>query len=388
MNATYNPLLDDSYPQARAGLAAHRASGCPVAELAPGLLLVSTHNGAREALLDNEALSSAGNFILDSGNGEAPSIITQSDPPEHTFLRGVLRPAFGRASMTNAAPWIGKLVDDLLDTLPDGGPADLVGEVALPLTSAVIARLIGIPDADRARASRLTLEIAAHAPGDVFAVPQWHELEEYLTQLAVARRAQADKPNDILTRLVMAQHNGRSLADREVAFHTFQVLVAGLESTAYTIGWIGYQLLAEPTRWDAVLADRSLVDRVREEGLRHCTAIRWVMRNALKDTKIDGVSVPAGSRVVISLESANLDEAEFGSDAAEFSVYRGVAHKQFALGHGIHLCLGAELSRIEISSVISRLLERMPTLRLAPGFTFVDVGGGLFRGPRRLDVVW
>ncbi|GAA2707327.1 cytochrome P450 [Micromonospora olivasterospora] len=120
----------------------------------------------REALLDNEALDNAGNFILDSGNGEAPSLITQSDPPEHTFLRGVLRPAFQRASMTDAAPWIRELVEDLLDTLPDGGPADLVGEVALPLTSAVIARLIGIPDGDRARASRLALEMAAHVAGD------------------------------------------------------------------------------------------------------------------------------------------------------------------------------------------------------------------------------
>jgi len=384
----YNPLADDTSVQARAGLAAYRATGCPVSEIAPGLLLVTTHEATRQALLDHASLSNAGNFILHTGSEVVPALITQSDPPEHTFLRGVLRPAFQRKAMVNALPWIGELVDTLIDRLPPGGPADIVTDLAMPLTSSVIGRLVGIPEADWSYVADLCLDMAAHAPGDFFAVPSWIELEEYLTRLAIARRTEPDKADDILSRLVMAEHNGRRLTDREVAFHTFQVFVAGLESTAHTIGWTVYQLLAQRTRWEELVADRSLIASARDEGLRHCTAIRWVMRKAIADTAIDGVTVPAGSRVVISLESANLDEAAFGPDAADFDVHRAKSVKQFAFGHGIHLCLGSELSQLEITSVLERLLDRMPGLRLADGFTPQDVGGALFRGLRHLHVVW
>lgn len=385
---TYNPLTDDTYVQARAGLAATRATGCPVSEMAPGLMLVTTHEATRQALLDHASLSSAGNFILHTGSEALPSLISQSDPPEHTFLRGVLRPAFQRKAMVNALPWIGELADALIDRLPAGGPADIVTDLAMPLTSSVIGRLVGIPEADWSYVSRLCLDLSAQVPGDIFAIPTWTELEGYLTRLTIARRTQPAKADDILTRLVTAEDNGRGLTDREVAFHIFQVVVAGLESTAYTIGWTVYHLLVQRARWEELLADRSLIASARNEGLRHCTAIQWVMRKAVADTTIDGVAVPAGSRVVISLESANLDETEFGSDAAEFDLHRGNSRKHLAFGHGIHLCLGSELSQIEITSMLERMLDRMPGLRLADGFTPQDAGGALFRGLRHLPVVW
>jgi cytochrome P450 family 142 subfamily A polypeptide 1 len=182
--------------------------------------------------------------------------------------------------------------------------------------------------------------------------------------------------------------NGRDLSDREVAFHAWQLFVAGLESTAYTIGSTVHQLLADRSRWERLLADRSLLDNVREEGLRHGSAIRWVLRTVANAAELGGEHLERGERVVIGLESANLDEQVFGDDADDFVLERPTARRHFSFGHGLHLCLGAELSRIEISTVLTALLDRLPGLRLAPDAVWRDVESPMFCGPQRVDVVW
>lgn len=78
----------------------------------------------------------------------------------------------------------------------------------------------------------------------------------------------------------------------------------------------------------------------------------------------------------------------FGADAGTFVLDRPTARRHFSFGHGVHLCLGAELSRIEISTVLDALLDRLPTLALAPGATYDDVASPMFCGPQRVDVVW
>jgi cholest-4-en-3-one 26-monooxygenase len=386
----FDPLAPGRLADVRAGLARVRGTGCPVHRVAPGLGFVGRHDLAREALLDPATFSNAGNFVLeaDDGGEAPPDLITQSDPPEHTALRALLRPGFARAAITDATPWIRAYADELIDALPDGGPADLIGQVALPLTARVIARLVGVPPEDSDELARLSLEITAILPASFVGTDAWRRLEEYFVAAARARRSETDPPDDLITRLARGRVDGRELSDREVAFHSWQLFVAGLESTAYTIGSTVHQLLADRTRWERLLADRSLVDQAREEGLRYGSAIRWVLRTVTTATTVGGDALGAGDRLVVGLESANLDEQAFGDDAERFVLDRPSARRHVSFGHGVHLCLGAELSRLEISTVLVALLDRLPGLALAPGATYDDVTSPMFCGPQRVDVVW
>lgn len=385
----FDPFATGPSDGVRRELARVRGSGCPIIGVAPGLGFVAHHDLAREALLAHAALSNAGNFVLDAGDGPAPpDLITQSDPPAHTTLRALLRPGFARASIVEAAPWIREYTEALIDGLPAGGPADLVGEVALPLTASVIARLVGVPQKDAEALSRDSLAITAILPAAFTDTEAWHRLEAYFTEAARQRRAAADPPDDLITTLALSEVDGRQLTEQEVAFHAWQLFVAGLESTAYTIGSTVHQLLADRSRWEALLADRSLIDNAREEGLRHGSAIRWVLRTVTEPLDLGGESPAEGSRVLVGLESANFDEAVFGDTAADFDLHRPTARRHLSFGHGIHLCLGAELSRTEISVALETLLDRLPTLRLAPGSRHEEVDSPMFCGPKRLDVVW
>ncbi|MCE3552377.1 cytochrome P450 [Pseudonocardia sp. RS11V-5] len=359
----------------------HVRSRCPVAGIAPGLHFAARHETVRAALLDPSAYSNNGNFVLEAGDGPAPpELITQSDPPRHSALRALLRPGFTRAAITEAAPWIREYADALLDGL--AAPTDLVGDYALPLTARVIARLVGVPAEDAAELARLSLDITAILPAAFTETEAWRRLEEYFS--AAARERRAHPTDDLITLLATSN----DLSDREVAFHAWQLFVAGLESTAYTIGSTLRQLLENRTLWEELCADRALLDGVREEGLRHGSAIRWVLRTVVGDHDLGGTAVHDGERVIVGLESANLDEVVFGPNAAAFDPRRPSARRHVSFGHGIHLCLGAELSRIEISTALEALADRMPGLRLAPGTGVTEVTSPMFCGPARLDVTW
>ncbi|GLZ49030.1 hypothetical protein Acsp06_52150 [Actinomycetospora sp. NBRC 106375] len=113
-----------------------------------------------------------------------------------------------------------------------------------------------------------------------------------------------------------------------------------------------------------------------------------MLRTVTADTEVRGDGLAAGDRVIVGLESANMDTAVFGDDAGTFVLGRPTARRHVSFGHGVHLCLGAELSRIEISTALGALLDRLPTLALAPGATYDDVTSPMFCGPQRVDVVW
>jgi cytochrome P450 len=81
------------------------------------------------------------------------------------------------------------------------------------------------------------------------------------------------------------------------------------------------------------------------------------------EVELGGQMIPAGAPVLISLLSANRDEARF-ADPQRFDIGRKT-NPHLAFGHGIHHCLGAPLARLEAQVVFASLLSRYPNMRLA-----------------------
>ena len=59
---------------------------------------------------------------------------------------------------------------------------------------------------------------------------------------------------------------------------------------------------------------------------------------------------------------------------------------KLGFGWGPHLCIGAPLARLEGAHVLNAMLDRIPRMRLAPGFRYERVTTFMMRGPVRLDV--
>jgi cytochrome P450 len=81
---------------------------------------------------------------------------------------------------------------------------------------------------------------------------------------------------------------------------------------------------------------------------------RWTT----KDVTMHGVTMPAGSKVVLLTGSAGRDERKYPNPDI-LDVHRKV-DLHMTLGYGIHFCLGASLARMEARMGLEETLKRWP----------------------------
>jgi cytochrome P450 len=336
----------------------------PVWEFRPGVFLVTRHADVRRCLLDHSVLSNQSNFFLgDIAEFGEPTNITMMDPPRHTSLRKVELAGFSRGPIRGAAPWIAEVADKIVDEFIEDGRADLCSQLSVRLTTKVIARLVGIPAADADTVVRWAHDITQVRPDPVEQLESFTSLFGYLADLLAVRRAAEEQPDDMITRLMTwAGATGEDAAG--LPTHVYQLMAAGFPTTAYTLDMLLHELLSRGL-WDQI--PMVPVAGVREEGLRHGSAIRAVFRLAMRDLVVNDVPIPAGSRLILALESANRDERVF-DDPDEFRLTRDDVGSHLSFGAGIHLCLGATLARLELDTIVPLLARRLPGLRLADGF--------------------
>lgn len=166
------------------------------------------------------------------------------------------------------------------------------------------------------------------------------------------------------------------------------IITAAVDATATLIGLVVEALLADRSRWERLLADRSLVPGVVEETLRLSGPVHSVTREAVEDVVIAGVAIPRGATVAVSLASAARDESVF-ADPDGFDPGRQGSGRHIAFGKWTHLCLGAPLARLEAKVAIEALLDRLPDLRFGPrGPEIVAAPNRLGKFYSRMIVEW
>jgi cytochrome P450 len=97
--------------------------------------------------------------------------------------------------------------------------------------------------------------------------------------------------------------------------------------------------------------------------VRISAPIRSFTRHLTKDHAFGDAVVPAGARVMMIYASANRDEKKF-PDADRFDVARANARDHLGFGHGIHLCVGMHLARLEMESLLSELVRRVDRIEV------------------------
>ena len=126
--------------------------------------------------------------------------------------------------------------------------------------------------------------------------------------------------------------------------------------------------------------------RRREESLRLEPAATVVDRYATRDLELGGARIGERQLVIVSIAAANRDPAVF-TDPDRFDLRRENAKLHLAFAHGPHVCIGMHLARLEAYTAVSRVLERLPGLRLDPAGDPAP-RGLVFRKPAELRVRW
>ncbi|MFJ9682921.1 cytochrome P450 [Streptomyces sp. NPDC101194] len=279
------------------------------------------------------------------------------DEPQHGRYRKPLVGKFTARRMRVLTERIEQITTDCLDAMErTGPPTDLVTAFAKPIPTIIICELLGVPYGDRDSFQEQIDTFMSGETGDEDLIAAYTATQDYLAQLVVAKRA--NPTDDVLSELA-----GSDLTDEELQGISLILLAAGFDTTANMLSLGTFALLQNPVQLAALRADPALTDQAVEELLRYLSVAKTFMRTALVDVEVGGRTIEAGTTVVLSYNTANRDPGRF-TDPHVLDLHRQDGG-HLAFGHGIHLCLGQQLARVEMRIALSALLDRFPTLRLA-----------------------
>lgn len=289
----------------------------------------------------------------------------QRDPPDHTRLRKLARPAFSPRRMTEYRAEIEKITADLLDGVLARDGFDLMRDFAQPLPIKVISRLLGVPERDDADFVRIGYVIGGALDGASSArhlreiQDATAELDQLFARLMADRRAE---PREDVVSTLVAQTDDGELTAAELSAMCRLLLVAGFETTVNLIGNGVMALLRHREQWERLVADPGLATGAVEEVLRFDSPVQLTGRWSRTDTEVQGVPVRAGQQIMCLIGSANRDPGHFTAPD-RFDITRADAGEHLSFSGGAHYCLGAPLARLEGEIALRALAERAPGLR-------------------------
>jgi cytochrome P450 len=333
--------------------------GCPVAYSDYLGWSLFRHEDMVRALDDHGTFSSVVSSHL--------SVPSGMDPPRHTVYRRLIERHFEPKRVTAFELLCRAISTDLVAGLETGTEIDLVAQLARPFAVRVQCAYLGWPPALHApllewvyRNHEATL---ARNTGVMAAVAL--EFDGYISNLLDARRAAgAAASDDITTDLLRQEIDGRRLGDDEIVSILRNWTVGELGTIAACVGILGHYLAANPKVQQDLRESPGLLPAAIDEILRMHAPLISNRRLTTRSVEIGGRRIAAGERITLIWASANRDEAVFG-DPDEFRLDRDPSHN-LLYGQGIHVCPGAQLSRLELRVIMEELLISTRWIGLAP----------------------
>lgn len=282
------------------------------------------------------------------------------DPPEHDTNRRVVVRGFTPRAVASLEPYIRGLAVRLLDRLRERGGGDFVEEFSAVLPTNVVMELIGVPEPDRDRMRRLvdaSLERTEEPPFiPMDAIKAMLEAMAYWQALVPQKRAHP--ADDLISRLCKAEAEGERLTDAEIVGFCSLIGSAGTETLTKLLANALVLFHRHPDQWAIVRDQPAAIPGAVEEVLRFWAPSQYQGRTLTDEVTLHGVTMPAGSRVLLLTGSANRDGRQY-PNPDRFDVTRPI-RIPIGFGHGTHFCLGAALARLEARVALEEFAARFP----------------------------
>jgi cholest-4-en-3-one 26-monooxygenase len=286
-------------------------------------------------------------------------MLINQDPPEHTATRQIISRGFTPRAIGALDDIMKQRAEKIVRDALERGQGNFVEEVACELPLQAIADFIGVPQEDRRKLFDWSNQMLSYDDPDVEGDPDIAAAEILGYSMEMAADRKANPRDDIVTKLVHADKDGRGLNDDEFGYFVIILTVAGNETTRNAITHGMNAFLDHPDQWELWKNERpeSMVDEV----IRWATPVTSFQRTALNDVEVGGVPVTKGQRVGLFYASANFDESVF-DDPYTFDITRDPnPHVAFG-GHGAHYCIGANLARQEVRLMFHALADHVPDI--------------------------
>ncbi|WP_006246491.1 cytochrome P450 [Mycolicibacterium tusciae] len=329
-----------------------------------GLAAAATYQAVIEAERNPELFSNAGGIRPDQPGVE---MMIEMDDPQHLLRRKLVNSGFTRKRVKDLEASIDSLCDTLIDAVCEKGECDFVWDLAAPLPMAVIGDMLGVRPEERQMFLKWSDDLVSSlsstaAEADIqVTMEAFATYSNYMTGMIEERKTQPT--DDLVSVLVHAEVEGSKLEDHQIVTEVLLLLIGGDETTRHTLSGGTRQLLRHPEQHQRLINDLDLLPNAIEEMLRWTAPVKNMARTLTADTEFHGTALKEGEKMILLFESANFDEKVF-EDPEVFDIDRH-PNNHLAFGFGTHFCLGNQLARLELSIMQTKLLQRLPDLRLA-----------------------
>jgi cytochrome P450 len=339
-----------------------------------GFYALSRFEDVVAAHRDWRGFSSAHGIDLSTLRGDPELIrslglIIMMDPPEHDRYRALVSRVFTPRAVTALQPMVREVITGFLDDLDGRDAFDVVADFSAPFPVEIIARMLGVPVADRQQIRHwldLSLE---RAPGQVDPTPEGADamlqlIGYFLELTADKRRHPGDDMLSRLTEVSIDRGDGTEtqLTDDEIGGFAGLLGGAGAETVTKLVGNAAVLFDRNPDRWREVVEDRSKVGAAVEEILRLLPPSQYQGRWSTEDREVPSGTVPGGHPVLLLTGAATRDPRAF--DAPDEMRLDRPPAVSVGFGHGVHSCLGAALARMESRIAIEELADRWDRLEV------------------------
>lgn len=317
--------------------------------------------------ITHKVFSDHENFISSRGVGlddfklskpwRPPSLILETDPPDHTRVRKIMARALSPKVMKTLQELFSQAAEKLVDEVVLKGSIEVVADLAERYPTTVFPKAVGMKDSNaRYLVDYGAMVFNAVGPDNALrrrAMTDAAKIGAWVTG-ACARDRLLD---DGLGALIYADADKGEISHEEAALLVRSFLSAGVDTTVTGIGNAIWCFSQNPAEWEKLKADPSLFRPAFDEVLRFTSPVHTFARTAARQTEIAGIPIEEGSKILCVLGAANLDPDKW-SQADTFDIQRRpVGHMAF--GAGVHGCVGQNLARAELQAVLSAMLEKV-----------------------------
>ncbi len=310
------------------------------------MVAVTRFAEVREALANWQAFSSASGVGVDPETNKAlaNSGTLGTDPPAHSELRREIAPELSAKRVDNEKARLRRVAEKTIEPLLARERFDVVSELAQPYVANVIGELLELPDQAIA-----DLPLIAAQAFDLFGPT--HERQQAGVQ---AFQQIVSRAVELAARVPGAtSSSGPESEIGRLATYMFP----GVDTTVQAVSAILYRFARHPGQWESLRQDPTLAHAAIAEVLRLHSPVRSFTRLTTMEVKVGPTTIAPGTRALIMYGCANRDERRF-PDPEKFDITRP-AHQHLAFGHGVHHCVGANLARVELVSLLEALLPRV-----------------------------
>lgn len=336
---------------------------------------ITRHADVMDVERRSSVFSSQGVYRAVLSPGES-NMIAQDDP-RHRQQRMLVQPQLTHAGVATRTAEVEALVAELVAEAVLLGEFDVVELLAGQLPARLTARLLGFPEEmwPQVKSWSERLMRTDMRDRDPLIMNEFIDANrEFLAaMMPIMEEVTACPQNDFMSIWSHAEIDGQKLPP-EAIFHEVGLFIAGGAETTRTAISHGIRAFIDhPEQWEELAATPELIDSAVEEVLRWVTPLNNFFRMALTDDVVGGQPIAAGDRIIMLYPSANRDESVF-DDPFAFNIHRN-PNPHLSFGFGTHLCIGANLARLVLTTMFRELSAQATDLAVV---TEPDVEANIF----------